>query len=75
LLSRFFIYVADLSVQIYFSSRFFVFVTDLFIRPYFFVYPASTAAVCHSGRKLSTFSLVFSANHNKNQMRTLLLQS
>jgi hypothetical protein len=35
---------------------FFVFVTDLFIRPDFF-YPASTAAVCHSGRKPSTSPL------------------
>jgi hypothetical protein len=33
------------------------FVTDLFIRPDFFVYSASTAAVCHSGRKPSTFPL------------------
>jgi hypothetical protein len=38
-----FVYVADLSVLIYFSSSF-IFVTDLFIRPNFF-YPASTAAV------------------------------
>jgi hypothetical protein len=48
------------------------FVTDLFIRLEFF-YPASTAAVCHSAHKLSTSPLVCSANHNKNQMRTLLL--
>jgi hypothetical protein len=48
-------------------------VTDLFIRPDFF-YPASTAVVCHSGRKPSTSLLVSSANHNKNQMRTLLLR-
>jgi hypothetical protein len=42
---------------------FFVFVTDLFIRPdIFFVYPASTAAVCHSGRESSTSPLVCSAN-------------
>jgi hypothetical protein len=43
LLSIFFVYVADLSVLIYFSCSF-IFVTDLFIRPDFF-YPASTAAV------------------------------
>jgi hypothetical protein len=43
LLSIFFVYVADLSVVIYFSSSF-IFVTDLFIRPDFF-YPASTTAV------------------------------
>jgi hypothetical protein len=43
LLSIFFIYVADLSVLIYFSSSF-IFVTDLFIHPVFF-YPASTTAV------------------------------
>jgi hypothetical protein len=43
LLSIFFVYVADLSVLIYFSSSF-IFVADLFIRPDFF-YPASTAAV------------------------------
>jgi hypothetical protein len=30
--------------------------------------------VCHSGRKPSTSLLVSSANHNKNQMRTLLLR-
>jgi hypothetical protein len=36
LLSIFFVYVADLSVLIYFSSSF-IFVTDLFIRPDFFI--------------------------------------
>jgi hypothetical protein len=41
---------------------FFVFVTDLFIRQIFFVYPASTAAVCHSGREPSTSPLICSAN-------------
>jgi hypothetical protein len=46
----------------------------LFIRPDFFN-PASTAAVCHSAHKPSTSPLVCSAKHNKNQMRTLLLQS
>jgi hypothetical protein len=38
LLSRFFVYVVDLSVQIYFSSCFFVFVTDLFIHPDIFLF-------------------------------------
>jgi hypothetical protein len=42
-LSIFFVYVANLSVLIYFSSSF-IFVTDLFIRPDFF-YPASTTIV------------------------------
>jgi hypothetical protein len=37
LLSIFFVYVADLSVQIYFSFSFFVFVTDLFIHQDFFL--------------------------------------
>jgi hypothetical protein len=36
-LSRFFVYVVNLSVHIYFSSRFFVFVTDLFIYPDIFL--------------------------------------
>jgi hypothetical protein len=36
LLSIFFVYVANLSVLIYFSSSF-IFVTDLFIRPDFFI--------------------------------------
>jgi hypothetical protein len=36
LLSIFFVYVADLSVLIYFSSSF-IFVTDLFIRPDIFI--------------------------------------
>jgi hypothetical protein len=36
LLSIFFVYVADLSVLIYFSSSF-IFVNDLFIRPDFFI--------------------------------------
>jgi hypothetical protein len=43
LLSIFFVYVANLSVLIYFSSSF-IFVTDLFVRPDFF-YPASTTTV------------------------------
>ena len=73
LLSIFFVYVADLSVLIYFSFSF-IFVTDLFIRPDYF-YPASTAAVCHSAHKPSTSPIVCSTNHNKNQIRTLLLQS
>jgi hypothetical protein len=38
LLSRFFVYVADLSVQIYLSSSFFVFVTDLSIHPDIFLF-------------------------------------
>jgi hypothetical protein len=42
---------------------FFVFMTDLFISPdIFFVYPASTAAVCHNGRESSIFPLVCSSN-------------
>jgi hypothetical protein len=42
----FFVYVADLSVQIYFSSSFFVFVTDLFIRPNIFLFIWRAQRLC-----------------------------
>jgi hypothetical protein len=48
---------------------------DWFVYSSKFFYPASTAAVCHGAHKPLTSPLVCPANYNKNQMRTLLLQS
>ena len=45
LLFRFFVYVADLSVQIYFSSCFFCFLTDLFIHLDIFLFFRSQATL------------------------------
>jgi hypothetical protein len=48
---------------------------DWFVYSSRFFYPTSTTTVCHSAHKPSTSPLVCSANHNKNQIRTILLQS
>jgi hypothetical protein len=66
-LCRWFVCLDLFLIQFYFC--------DWFVYSSIFFYPASTAAVCHSAHKPSTSPLVCSANHNKNQMRTLLLQS